>query len=145
MAARLNADASVATSQELLRAAMRRSDRRNAGVARRRLWLRWVLWGLGRAGRYLSVPILMVSGMLVWVHHGGQLPLLSPPSPGLQAHAHSASAAVAPPPREDLAPPSLQLRLDAELPQRRRMPQAQSRKPMAQEKDPAPATQQETP
>lgn len=124
---------------------MQRSDRRNAGVARRRLWLRWTVWGLGRAARYLSAPVLVVCGMLVWVNRGGDLPFLSSAAPEVQAQAAPASAATAPPPREELAPPSLQLRLDAELTQKRRMPQAQSRKPVAQDKPPAPPTQQETP
>lgn len=145
MAARPSTDASVATSQELLRSALRRSSQRNAYVARRRLWVRWTLWGLGRAARYLSAPALLAGGVALWVHNGGQWPLITPSLASLPAQEHTASAASAQTLREDLAPASLQLRLDAEPPLKRHMPHAQSRKPVAQDKEPAPSTPQETP
>lgn len=133
MAARPSTDAQVATSQELLRAAMRRSDLRNARVARRRLWLRWVLWGLGRALPYLGVAVLMLGGMALWADRSGAFPRLVAPSPEVQTQRHPASASAPHNRSSDAAPPSMPLRLDAESPHRRHLPQAQSSQPVAQE------------
>jgi hypothetical protein len=59
MPARPHSDRQVATSQELLQSALQRSMLRNAEVARRRLRLRWALWGLGCAVCCLGVPMLI--------------------------------------------------------------------------------------
>ena len=151
MSASLSTERPVATSQELLRSALQRSGQRNASVARRRLWVRWILWGLGRTARYLSVPALLVAGLSMWSDKWPPSQFadshLPPPDIHVQPAATepAASASTAQHSREDLALPSLQLRLDAELPLKRRVPQAQSRKPVAQEKALANPTQQETP
>lgn len=151
MSARLSTERQVSTSQELLRSALQRSGLRNANVARRRLWLRWTLWGMGRAARYLSLPALLIGGLALWFDHWPPSPfvdsLLSPTQRNAQPAVTqpAASAIAAQHAREDLAPLSLQLRIDAEASLRRQAPQAQSRKPAGQDKEPAPPTQQETP
>lgn len=151
MSASLSTERPVATSQELLQSALQRSGQRNASVARRRLWLRWILWGLGRTARYLSMPALLIGGLAIWSDQWPPSQFADSHLPPPDIHAHpaaalpAASAGMEQHSREDLAPPSLQLRLDAELPLKRRVPRAQSRKPVAQEKDLAHPTQQETP
>lgn len=151
MSASLSTERPVATSQELLQSALQRSGQRNATVARRRLWLRWALWGVGRTARYLGVPALLIGGMALWTDHWPLSQFAdsqgSPPDHHAQPVSTklAASASVAQQSREDLAPPTLQLRLDAEPALERRGPHAQSRKPVNPGKSPAPTTQQETP
>jgi hypothetical protein len=151
MPARLSTERPVYTSQELLRSALQRSKLRNAHVARRRLWLRWTLWGVGRAARYLGLPALLIGGLALGFGHwppslfaNAQLPQ---PHRNAQPAATqpAASAIAAQRAREELAPQSMQLRIDADAPLRRLAPQAQSPQPLGQDKDPAPPTQQETP
>jgi hypothetical protein len=111
---------SVATSQELLRGALHRSQRRNTWVARRRLAWRWTTYLLGRALVYLGPPLMLAAGAAWWWRQ--QLPATaSAPRATPMATASAASSAHVP----DAAPmPSspavaasapLQLRLDDEV------------------------------
>ncbi|MBQ0957393.1 hypothetical protein KAK06_00350 [Ideonella sp. 4Y11] len=105
--------ATVATSQELLRSALRRSQRRNTWVARRRLAWRWSVYLLGKALVYLGPPLLVASLAAWWwlqrVNTGDvplpTVPAVAPaPAPAAPPAAAEAVAASAP----------LQLRLDDE-------------------------------
>lgn len=124
------ADTRVATTQELRRAALQRSARRNARVARWRLGWRWLLWALGRLGRWLSLPLALGLG-LAWAWHAWHASAAtlkpaaspSPPSAGPQP----AAPAPAPAPTTDPGV-GLSLRLDAGPANRRRparLPSAQ--------------------
>jgi hypothetical protein len=145
MSARLSADGPVATSQELLRSALQRSTRRNADVARRRLWLRWTLWGTGRAVRWLSMPALLIGGAALWTDwpHSqfaeSQLPPADHHTQSPVAEVPASAAMGEPPVSAADAMPSLQLRMDAELPSRRRLAQAQSRRVVTAASQPAAA------
>ncbi|MBK7615342.1 MAG: hypothetical protein IPJ08_12880 [Burkholderiales bacterium] len=113
--------------------------------------MRWFLWAIGRAARYLGMPALLIGGMAMWSDHWPPSQFADSQVPPPDHHAQpasaklAASASAAQQSREDLAPPTLQLRLDAELALGRRGPHAQSRKPVDPGKSPAPTTQQETP
>ena len=58
--------APVPDAEALRRAALQASWRRDRWVARRRVWLRWLLWV---SGRYL-MPILLVFGLGAWLWLG---------------------------------------------------------------------------
>lgn len=110
----LTADVPVATSQELLHGALRRSSRRGARVARRRLWWRWTLWAAGRALVWAGPPLLLALAVAWWLwgwpgDSAPQAPAaasrsIDPPS-GTASDAMPAASAPA-------NPPTLQLRLD---------------------------------
>jgi hypothetical protein len=128
------ADGPVATSQELLRSALRHSTRRNARVARRKLWWRWTVWGLGKLGRWLSGPLLLTLGVCWWL--GWPPAWFGEPVP-LSSHAReapaAASAAGSSAPTDNAGEvPSvqpLQLRIDHEAGPRRRNSQLPSPRP----------------
>lgn len=58
--------APVPDAEALRRAALQASWRRDRWVARRRVWLRWLLWA---SGRYL-MPALVVVGLGAWLWLG---------------------------------------------------------------------------
>ncbi|MFO1338897.1 MAG: hypothetical protein U1F53_11815 [Burkholderiaceae bacterium] len=81
----------VATSDELRRAALERSARRNAGVARRRLRRRWLGWWLVRL-----LPLAVMAGLAwrQWPSTGslaGIKPIHAPAPPAASAQAQSSS------------------------------------------------------
>jgi len=84
------------TSQELLHAAMHRSQQRGRQVARRRLAGRWLLWCAGRVLRWGWLPALAVA---LWLHGGTVLAELMPrptPSPAPAMKTPATVAAPAP-------------------------------------------------
>ena len=128
------ADGPVATSQELLRSALRQSTRRNARVARRKLWWRWTVWGLGKLGRWLSGPLLLTLGVCWWLGwppawFSQPVPLtgravVAPPATRAPASSTATESAAEVP---SLQP--LQLRIDHEAGPRRRNSQLPSPQP----------------
>jgi hypothetical protein len=69
--------APVPDAEALRRAALEASWRRDRWVARRRVWLRWLLWV---SGRYL-MPALLVFGIGAWLWLGLLPGLVSPMDP----------------------------------------------------------------
>jgi len=113
----------VATSQELLRSALHRSQRRNTWVARRRLAWRWTVYLLGKVLVYLGPPLLVASLSAWWwlsSSHPSDTPAAraAPEVAPAARPTPPASAAViaAPPaaPESASASAPLQLRLDDE-------------------------------
>jgi hypothetical protein len=86
--------APVPEAEALRRAALQASWRRDRWVARRRVWLRWLLWV---SGRYL-MPALLVFGLGAWLWLG-VLPDIGPPLDRLAARqkADAVQTVVAPP------------------------------------------------
>ncbi|OYT89758.1 MAG: hypothetical protein CFE46_05030 [Burkholderiales bacterium PBB6] len=113
------------TSQELLHAAMHRSQQRGRQVARRRLAGRWLLWCAGRVLRWGWLPALAVA---LWLHGGTVLAELMPetapsPAPAMKtpamvaapaSAATSASAPSAAAQAASAADTPIHLRLDAD-------------------------------
>lgn len=94
----------VPDAEALRRAALQASWRRDRWVARRRVWLRWLLWV---GGRYL-IPALLVFGVGAWLWLG-VLPGLSHPlnqSTLFQSPAASPAAAPLATPAEPVAHPA---------------------------------------
>jgi len=142
--ARAAADRPVATSQELRRAALARSSRRNAWVAWRRLWWRWMLWSVSLVLRWLTLPALLAVGLAWWfdwsplaasprVPAVAAMPPKPRPAPMPASAPPAAPSSPASAPTADAPnaaqPSPLQLRLDAEPDLRRRYPQAQFKRP----------------
>jgi len=115
------------TSQELLHAAMHRSQQRGRQVARRRLAGRWLLWCAGRVLRWGWLPALAVA---LWLHGGTVLAELMPrptpsPAPAMKTPTPAAAPASTAMPASASAPPGapqpasaadtpIHLRLDAD-------------------------------
>lgn len=114
--------ATVATSQELLRSALRRSQRRNTWVARRRLVWRWSVYLLGRALVYLGPPLAVASlAVWWWLHRVDTGDAPRPANPAVAPAAAPTPSASAAAPAAPLAATEavaasapLQLRLDDE-------------------------------
>lgn len=105
------------SSETLRRAALARSRQRGERVARRRLAWRWVLWGLGRALKWLLpagaalaglAALLWLAGMW-WPRQATHPDPAGSRSPGPTTPASAAAPALALPPP---ATPALPLRLD---------------------------------
>lgn len=110
------AEAELPSSEALRRNALNRSAQRNATVARRRLFWRWVGWVANQVLRWVLLPALLIAAAVSALHHGtppAAGPLATPPTPD------------APPAHE----PALQLRMDEEQSPYERKPQ---RAPQAQ-------------
>jgi hypothetical protein len=94
-------DASVATTRELLNAALARSARRNARVAKLRIGMRWALWAGGQLLKYLLIALAVATpvalGWYVW--HVQDPDAASAP-------ARPAAAPVNPAPRPEPAAPA---------------------------------------
>lgn len=61
-------------SRDALRSqALQRAQQRGAGVAKRRIALRWALWGTGRAARWAALPGLLLL-LHWWWRHDFHLP-----------------------------------------------------------------------
>jgi hypothetical protein len=102
----------VPSSQDLLRAALRRSAERGRQVARRRLIWRWCQWVLLKLLLWVLLPGLAALGAWSWwVRH--------PQAPAPASALPTAASAPAPwnlPPASDNDLRELQLRLDDALP-----------------------------
>jgi hypothetical protein len=109
---RAEATATVATSQELLRSALHRSQRRNIWVARRRLWWRWSVYLLGKGLLYLGPPLLVAAAAAWWWQ---QSPPATGPRPSAPPAVVPASAPAVPVPPVPAASAPLQLRLDDDV------------------------------
>ncbi|MBQ0944209.1 hypothetical protein KAK07_12765 [Ideonella sp. 4Y16] len=109
----------VATSQELLRSALQRSQRRNTWVARRRLAWRWSVFLLGKALVYLGPPLLLASLAAWWWLRAAGADGAAPPArtavtPAVRPMPAASVAAPAVPVAPPAASAPLQLRLDDE-------------------------------
>lgn len=102
----------VATSQELLRSALHRSQRRNTWVARRRLVWRWSVYLLGKGLVYLGPPLLLAAGAAWWWQQSSTQPVPRAPVPRAPAAASTPAVPATPLPA---ASTPLQLRLDDEV------------------------------
>ena len=97
--------APVPDAEALRRAALQASWRRDRWVARRRVWLRWLLWA---SGRYL-MPAMLVFGLGAWLWLG-VLPGMGNPLDRLAIYLQPAAnpAPTAPPPPMAAVTPSAQ-------------------------------------
>lgn len=102
----------VATSQELLRSALHRSQRRNTWVARRRLAWRWTVYLAGRGLVYLGPPLLLALAAVWWWQQAASAPNSPMPvaAPASAPAVQTPVPAATPLPTPASAP--LQLRLD---------------------------------
>lgn len=125
----------VATSQELLRAAMHRSARRNARVATWRVAWRWLLWGSGHLARLAGIAILVATPLAgawyLWQERGAaeRTASVTPASPPRQASMATSAPAGPPASAADAAETQAQgmrLRLDDSVTQPEVPPAAQS-------------------
>lgn len=103
----------VPSSQDLLRAALRRSEQRGRQVARRRLMWRWLQWALHKLLLWVALPAAAALG--AWAWWGRSNAGLPPARTTLQAPA-SAAAPWTLPPATDQNLRALQLRLDEATP-----------------------------
>jgi hypothetical protein len=95
-------DASVATTRELLNAALARSARRNARVANLRIAFRWVTWAIGQIVKYTLIALAVAAplGLAWYVWQGrdaGTTEVAAPaPAPAPVTRATSAPEPAAP-------------------------------------------------
>jgi hypothetical protein len=98
-------DASVATTRELLNAALARSARRNARVANLRIAFRWVTWAVGQTLKYtliaLAVFVPLALAWQAWQQRGADEPTVVQQAPAAAPAARPASALAVAAPRVD--------------------------------------------